>query len=76
MKLHDVPCRTWVRVVPDESVNTKVPPAAPMIDDGEVIFFHHIDGMYSLCKKNDGTLCHLVAWQEVEILSDQPDEPR
>lgn len=76
MKLHDVPARTWVRVVPDETVNTKVPPAASMIEDEENIFFHHIDGMYSLCKRKDGTTCHLVAWHEVEISNDQPDEPR
>lgn len=72
MKLYNAPKRSWVRVIHDPDVNTKVPPAAPWIEDGEVIFFDHIDGMYSLCRKRSGQLCHLVAWQEVEVV----EEPR
>ena len=63
MQLHKVPNGTWIRVVnPD-----KVPPDAPVPNDGERIYFGHIDGMYSFCKREDGTIIHLVAWQEVEI---------
>jgi hypothetical protein len=74
--LHHAPNGVWVKVLADETVNTKVPPAAPMIEDEEKIFFYHIDGMYSLCRKENGQTCHLVAWQKVEVLSEQPDEPR
>ena len=70
MKLHEVPRKSWIRVLPDPEVVTKVPPSAPMIADGEVIFFHHIDGMYSLCRNQGGQICHLVAWQEVEIVGE------
>ena len=63
MELHKVPNGTWIRVVnPD-----KVPPDAPVPNAGERIFFDHIDGMYSLCFREDGTIIHLVAWQDVEI---------
>jgi hypothetical protein len=30
--------------------------------------FHHIDGMYSYCKTDDGEVVHLAAWTEVEIV--------
>ena len=63
MKLYDVPDRTWVKVVG----NAKVPPDAPAIEDGDRIFLMKIDGMYSYCKDDSGQICHLVAWQEVEI---------
>jgi hypothetical protein len=66
MRLYEVAEKSWVKIVPDPKVITQVPPDAPPLSDGEVIFFYHIDGMYSLCRKQDGTLCHLVAWQEVE----------
>lgn len=64
MKLYAAPRRSWIRVLPMEG--TRVPPAASKILDGEVIFFDHLDGMYSFCRKPSGEVCHLVAWQEVE----------
>ena len=67
MELHTVPNGTWVRVQ-DPDV---VPPDAPTPDSGERVFFDHIDGMYSLCKREDGSIIHLVAWQEVTIDSNQ-----
>ena len=66
MKLHKVPNGTWVRVIEPD----KVPPGAPVPSMNEHIFFDHIDGMYSYCKREDGTVIHLVAWQEVEVLDD------
>ena len=67
MELHKVPNRTWVRVQDPD----KVPPAAPTPDAGERIFFDHIDGMYSFCIREDGSIIHLVAWQEVTIDDNQ-----
>lgn len=63
MQLHKVPNGTWVRIIEPD----KVPPDAPEPTKGERIFFDHIDGMYSYCKREDGTVIHLVAWQEVEV---------
>jgi hypothetical protein len=37
---------------------------------GHKLFFHHIDGMYSLCEDKDKTIVHLAAWADVEILED------
>ena len=54
--------------------SVKIPPSAPIISKGELIYFHHIDGMYSLCQKvNEDTLehgdvCHMAAWTEVECV--------
>ena len=70
MELHKVPNRTWVRVIDPD----KVPVGAPNPEKGERIFFDHIDGMYSLCKRENGEIIHLVAWQEVEILTEETDD--
>lgn len=35
-----------------------------MVDDA-VVFFDHIDGMYSYCKDMLGNVIHLTAWLEV-----------
>lgn len=35
-----------------------------MVDDA-VIFFDHIDGMYSYCRDMLGNVIHLTAWLEV-----------
>lgn len=35
-----------------------------MVDDA-VIYFDHIDGMYSYCKDMLGNVIHLTAWLEV-----------
>lgn len=35
-----------------------------MVDDA-VIFFDHIDGMYSYCRDMLGNIIHLTAWLEV-----------
>ena len=57
-KLYTVPNRTWVRLP----------------ESGEHIFYEHVDGMYSSCKKADGTSIHLAAWTEVEIDDNQGED--
>ena len=63
MKLYELSRKCNVRVL-DEDV--RVPPGAPVISKGDIIFFDHIDGMYSYCKNNQGEVVHLPAWTEVE----------
>ena len=70
MKLYNVPRNTWVRTVPGLP-GKDVPPGAPTIEYGERIFFDHLDGMYSFCRKEDGTICHLAVWQDVMIDENQ-----
>lgn len=64
MKLYDVPINSKIRVVGD----VKTPPAAPIIEEQEVLNFSHVDGMYSYCTNSDNEVVHLVAWAEVEII--------
>jgi len=64
MKLYEVPRNSKIRVLGD----VKVPPAAPIIEEQEVLNFSHIDGMYSYCTNSDGEVVHLVSWAEVEIV--------
>ena len=40
--------------------------------NGDLIFFDHIDGMYSYCKTQDGQVCHISASTEV-IPQDPPE---
>ena len=60
MKLYECPKKTWVKVKEEPTT----PPASPKPDD--IVFFDHIDGMYSYCKNKDGEVVHLAAWTEVE----------
>ena len=64
MRLYEVPRNTRVRLL-GELTN---PPDAPEPHAGEVVNFRHIDGMYSFCTTDDGTVCHPAAWTEVEIV--------
>lgn len=62
MKLYDVPRNTVVRLVGDETPPPGGLPAKP----GQLIDFHHIDGMYSFCHDHNGNVVHIKAWTEVE----------
>ena len=64
MKLYNVPRNSKIRVVGD----VKIPPAAPIIEEQEVLNFSHVDGTYSYCTNSDNEAVHLVAWAEVEIV--------
>ena len=39
-------------------------------EDGTELNFHHVDGAYSYCTLDDGTVVHLAAWEDVEVLND------
>ena len=36
----------------------------------EVLTFHHLDGMYSLCTDKDGKFVHIAAYAPVEVLDE------
>lgn len=70
MKLYEVPRNSIIRVVG----GVFGPPGAPEVDQGEVVQFYHVDGMYSYCKNEYGDIVHVPAWQEVEVLNEiQPE---
>lgn len=46
-------------------VDTKIPPGSPHIYSYEVLTLHNIDGMYSYCTREDGTVVHPAAFSNV-----------
>lgn len=65
MKLYDIPRGRLIKILED---NPEIPSAAAELKKNEILFFDHIDGMYSLCKDKNGNVVHLAAWTEVEIM--------
>ena len=63
MKLYEVPRNTGIRVLEEGTV----PPAAPAIHKGDILRFHEIDGMYSVCYRGEERV-YLAAYTEVEII--------
>ena len=63
MKLYEVPRNSKIVV----RGNIKTPPASIPIQKGDVLQFHHIDGMYSYCL-NGNDVVHLSANADVEII--------
>lgn len=81
MKLYDVNNLSFIRVIEQISDDGKsttddiqTPIASPDIKVGDILFFDHIDGMYSLCQKVDKAslkpinICHPAAWTDVELV--------
>ena len=64
MKLYDVPRNSKI-IVKDK---IKTPPASLPIEEGDILQFHHIDGMYSYCENENGDVVHLLASAEVEVI--------
>ena len=46
------------------------------IGDSEPFYFHHIDGMYSLCSptKESEDYFHIAAWTEVELIDETSNQ--
>lgn len=65
MKLYEVPNNSKIRIT-DKDI--KIPVCAPQLKKGDILWFGHIDGMYSYCKDKDGNLVHIAGWTEVEIV--------
>lgn len=59
MKLYDVPRKSFIQVLDD--------------DFKVILFFDHIDGMYSLCYDRDSNPVHLAAWADV-VTIDKPED--
>lgn len=68
VELHKVARGSRIRVVGE----AKNPPSHRTFVLGEELEFSHIDGMYSLCRDDEGQIVHLVAWAKVEVLRDGP----
>jgi hypothetical protein len=65
MKLYEVPNNSYIRIIDKE---IKIPVCALQLKTNDIIWFGHIDGMYSYCKDKDNNVVHLAGWTEVEIV--------
>lgn len=52
-----------------------VPRNTWVILGGKPVFLYSIDGMYSLCRTEEGRTFHPAAWSEVEVMNPQPEKP-
>lgn len=59
MKLYEVPRRSYIHFKEE--------------DIDEVLFFDHVDGMYSFCLNSKGNPVHLKAFADVEVLDGKPE---
>jgi len=41
-----------------------------LLNDGLVLNFHHVDGMYSVCTDDNGEIFHIRSVEEVEIVEE------
>ena len=64
MKLREVSRNSKI-IVKDKIIT---PPASLPIEEGDILQFHRIDGMYSYCKNENGDVVHLLASAEVEVI--------
>lgn len=63
MKLYEAQPNSWIRILePDITVA----PGSILPRSDEALYFHHVDGMYSLCMTRSGEVVNLAAWTEVE----------
>lgn len=67
MKLYDVPRDSYVKILEKDIRVPPVHPKPPKL--GDIIYFDHVDGMYSFCRDYNNNIIHLAAWTEVEISS-------
>ena len=65
--LYKMPRGVWIELLGEE---VTTPPASP--DSGKVVYFEHVDGMYSLCRTPDGAVVHPAAWTKARIV-DAPE---
>lgn len=49
-----------------KSDNVRIPPASYPIERDSLLTFHNLDGMYSFCTDEFGTVVHPAVWTEVE----------
>ena len=69
MKLFDVGRGKFVRLRSD----TYVPPGGNVLKKDTILYFDHVDGMYSYCKTLNHELVHPVAWADVAVLRNVSD---
>ena len=64
MKLYEVPKGSHVQLLETPTI----PPVHTELRKDDILYFDHIDGMYSYCLDKNKQVVHLAAWTEVEIV--------
>lgn len=66
MKLYEAKRNSVVEIIDDDVF---VPPDSPQLKKGDIIKFHHVDGMYSYCHAKDyEDPVHVAAYTEVKYV--------
>lgn len=67
--LSEIDLRDWIRSDPKPLYDVERDSYVEIAgDDPLVLFFHHVDGMYSYCQTLAGNVVHLAAWTMVKPL--------
>ncbi len=64
MKLYEIPKGTHAQLLETPTV----PPVHTELRENDILFFDHLDGMYSYCVDKDGFIVHPAANTEVLII--------
>ena len=64
--ISEIDIKDWHHLPVEKLYNVK--PKSYIKADDTVLFFSHIDGMYSFCKDLQDNVVHLAAWTEVTPL--------
>lgn len=73
-KLYNVPSNSVVRVLrqpakhDNDTTAVRLPPEGIQVEPNDLLYFSHIDGMFSFCKNKDGEIVHPAADTLVEVL--------
>jgi hypothetical protein len=75
-KLHlfEVPKNSYVQGDYPPGFVLPCPPMGILSIPGEILHFHHVDGMYSYCERKDGTVVHIPAVTYVVMKSKEDFE--
>ena len=66
--ISEVDIRDWERLPIKELYKVQPKTWVEIVATKDVLFFDHLDGMYSYCKDIAGNIIHLAAWAEVHPL--------
>jgi len=69
MKLYHVPRKSYIKII-DKKIKLPIDNYIKK-ENLPILFFDHIDGIYSLCKDIEGNYIHLAAWTDVELTTEK-----
>ncbi len=70
--ISEVDIADWERLPIQELYKVEPKSWVELVVTKDVLFFDHLDGMYSYCQDMMGNILHIAGWSEVRPLK-QPD---